>query len=392
MDRLLAAQLLRADKETWLREAREIPARAAYALAKDGQRERPCGVMEAGPRAPVWPRRWSRPAWTWSACPRLGHGDLLERYRQPPSRSRPCSARRGRLAGPRARQARPSGIAAHGGRSSSVAPTSAALRAAQADWIRRRRHPPDPRRYEDFLRAPTFGRVARPQRRGTPLVYLLATTAGGLALLVRREPAANGDAARGPDQSTSGGRMARRHDRGAVRELLYGPADDPALGGYLGAYDATGVTTRPARPSTMAWYDALDDATRRLWISSWAPTSRAERPKARPRQAPPYSSPRASCACYPCTPPGPRTRASPPRRYALDEVEISAYAPSARALVHAREMAAATADEALLAVDEPRPVKRQSPAQCRAAEVVAIASLFANPRVRRHEQATRRPC
>ena len=75
------------------------------------------------------------------------------------------------------------------------------------------------------------------------------------------------------------------------------------------------------------------------------------------------------------------------RRYALDEVALS-YAASAGALARAREQAAPGPPTArLLAVDEPKPTTG-SRLPNSAAEVAAIASLFGEPHVLRHEQAT----
>src|SRR5207249_3166987 len=64
-----------------------------------------------------------------------------------------------------------------------------------------------------------------------PLVYLAATPAGSLALVVHREAAAEK-----PDAACVETVWADDFTAADLRELLVGPADGPALGGWLGAY------------------------------------------------------------------------------------------------------------------------------------------------------------
>jgi len=75
------------------------------------------------------------------------------------------------------------------------------------------------------------------------------------------------------------------------------------------------------------------------------------------------------------------------RRYFLDEFTVR-YAPSALALRHCRERAAASTGQNLLAIDEPQPT-RGGPLPNSAREVQAIASLFADSEVLKHQSATR---
>ncbi|PIY16244.1 MAG: hypothetical protein COZ15_06390, partial [Elusimicrobia bacterium CG_4_10_14_3_um_filter_49_12_50_7] len=172
-----------------------------------------------------------------------------------------------------------------------------------------------------------------------------------------------------------------------VREAVYGPADDPALGGYLGAYDGwrRNSSNEAARD---AWHAALDATTRWLWDAVMGPVVAHLTPP--PADATPSPLlpgegrgpgggvrliPTGLLALLPLHAAWTEDATRPTgRRYALDEVTFG-YAASAVALARAREGAAATADGRLLAVDEPQPVSGNALPNS-AAEVAAIASLF----------------
>ena len=112
--------------------------------------------------------------------------------------------------------------------------------------------------YADFFARPAFGQIQAGAEEA-PLVYLLTTSAGGLALIVH----AGGVTPVQLDGLTDA----------AVRAWLRGPADDPALGGWLGAYAAFLRTRREA--DFLAWQQTMDEITRQLWESAMGPLAAA---------------------------------------------------------------------------------------------------------------------
>ena len=75
------------------------------------------------------------------------------------------------------------------------------------------------------------------------------------------------------------------------------------------------------------------------------------------------------------------------RHYALDDITIT-YAPNARSIAVAKDIAILTTWDHLLAVDEPQPVAA-GPLTYSEREVQSALSTFAHHHVLRHEQATR---
>ncbi|MFQ5614455.1 MAG: CHAT domain-containing protein, partial [Anaerolineae bacterium] len=195
-----------------------------------------------------------------------------------------------------------------------------------------------------------------------PLVYLLATAAGGLALVVH---AAGVEAVWLDD-----------FNEAHLRELLVGPAGGPGLGGWFGAYAAW-------HDNYQAWLDTLAKVTGQLWPALMGPVVDCLTELGASEAV---LIPAGLLALLPLH--AAWTVQNGRRQYALDRVAFS-YAPSARALTHARRLAAASPGESLLAVDEPQPVTGGGPLPNSEAEVAAIAALFDAPQVVRGQQATR---
>ena len=227
------------------------------------------------------------------------------------------------------------------------------LEAAQAELqavIAEIRKVPD---YEYFLRSLPAQQI-QALAYDAPLAYLAATPAGGMALIVTGEKIT-------PvwlDSLTDG----------ALREAVLGPADDPGLGGYLGAYDAwrtsvldKKIPTEILLIASCAWLITLENTTRWLWQACMEPLVEAF---TSPHPALP--SPdlgrgegvravlipsgllgllplHAAWMADPSTPTG--------RRYALDLVNFT-YAPNAHALLATREAVDRPADS-LLGVENP---------------------------------------
>jgi hypothetical protein len=253
------------------------------------------------------------------------------------------------------------------------------------------------RRHDDtFMPAPTFDQIQDaisplPQAEEGPgvgakvLVYFAAAPAGTVALIV-----------------TEDGVRSLWCDltEDDLRERIVGPADDPELGGYLGAY--TRWLQNPRDPTARAaWFAALDETTRWLWDALVGPL--VEALEARhyrratliptgwlaflPLHAAHIPSPTGEPALSPSA--SLRTGLSKggqgggDRTYALDRVTFT-YAPSARALVHARQAASAAPGDRLFAVDNPDGSLRHS-----TQEVDSVARHFSQPWLARRDHATR---
>ena len=381
-------QLRRTDKESWLGEMQTMAPAAAYALARLGESLLAVQTLELG-RAQLLGEALEQNRRDLELLPARGHADLYARYQA-------VLAARRRLEDPAA--------TAPGDR-------LAAITAVDRDFdavIAAIRTVPG---YEDFYADPTFDQIQAAAHDG-PLVYLLATAAGGLALIVYgAKTATSADCAEDAERAVEAVWL-EGFTEARLREWLVGPADDPALGGWLGAYQAW-LNDRTAAVRNH-WHTVIDVTLRVLWDAALAPIAAAlahhtiaQSPNL---QSPIFQSPISpspitliptgllallplhaawtdDAAALPdalCR--GRRAAAS--RTYFLDCFDV-AYAPSATARRHAQTVVAQMATAAaLLAIDEPA-VTGAGRLPNSAAEVTAIADLFAAPQVLRREAATR---
>ena len=154
-------QVRRADKESWLAEMQEMAPAAAYACVRAGGSSlRGAHILELG-RAQLLGEALEQNRRDLDRLPALGHADLHERYQ---------AVRRERQ-----RLEAPDAVVA-GDRFAAIEANDRAFAAVIADI---RRVPG----YADFLADPTREQILAAAQDG-PLVYLLATAAGGLALIV----------------------------------------------------------------------------------------------------------------------------------------------------------------------------------------------------------------
>ena len=176
--------------------------------------------------------------------------------------------------------------------------------------------------YEDFFAVPTFAAICQAVTPDIPLVYLIATPDGGLAMIVN-------------EQGNVKDVWLDHLTDERLREEIVGPDGDSALGGYLGAYDrwrrdaGNGAKTR-------TWFDAIERTTGWLWEAAMAQLVRElqglgfEQAVLIPGGWLGLLPLHAAWTPDENTPTG--------KRYALDDILFS-YAPSARALRRARETA-----------------------------------------------------
>jgi CHAT domain-containing protein/tetratricopeptide (TPR) repeat protein len=164
-DRRLQIQITRRHQATWIAQAQSIPPRHAYALFKSGQPERAVEALEAG-RSIFLTEALERNRADLEQLARIGKGYLLDRYRAAVTAMQlseldikmPDDVLR---------------VSAHNVKRLE---TSEQLQACIAEI----RSIPD---FEDFLRPLSFAEV-KSAAISAPLVYLVTTSAGGLALIV----------------------------------------------------------------------------------------------------------------------------------------------------------------------------------------------------------------
>jgi CHAT domain-containing protein len=326
MDLMFDVQSDRAAKESWLKEAQGLPGNAAYALAKLGRLEEALETIEAG-RARLLAETLEQNRRDLERLPQMGYPELLERYRQATGRIQFLQQQAGQRAEQRQQQPGSFNLIEKMEQARvELNATIAAIRQVQVDGERP---------YADFLLPPTFAKIRQAAAPGAPLAYLLTTPAGSLALIVD-----DGQVKPLWLDGLSGTQL---------REALFGPADDPELGGYFGAYDHW--SRQPLdQAARRAWFEALDATAHWLWDALVGPLVDHLETKGI-QQAAVIAG--GSLGLLPLHTAWTLDPAAPTgRRYALDTLSM-AYAPSASAVVAAREVAGRVAPDAVLAVDNP---------------------------------------
>jgi CHAT domain-containing protein/inhibitor of KinA sporulation pathway (predicted exonuclease) len=246
--------------------------------------------------------------------------------------------------------------------------------------------------YESFLDQPTFEDIAAAVQSNQPLVYLLPTPNGSLALVIYQSSSGQAEVSSlWLDSLTE--TSLQEHLTGNLRLGLVSTIElllreyDPVAGtlllreclGWFGAYNKR-------RTNHNAWLHVIDQITRQLWDLIMEPivthlqgldvTQAVLIPTGYLGFLPLHAAWTEDAT----TPTG--------RRYALDAITFT-YAPNARSLQAARAVAENTAARSLLAINEPRPTTA-SPLPSSKREVeVAIDYFQESHRVLQHEQATR---
>jgi CHAT domain-containing protein/tetratricopeptide (TPR) repeat protein len=333
-DRLIGAQLLRRHKEAWLRAEEGLPARAAYAMAMIGDLQEAVVALDRG-RSLLLAETLERERADLDRLQTIGRADLLERYRQAADH----------VSGLERDQLRGEAIPLMSGEES--------LRVARAELesvVAEIRAIPG---YERFLDAPSFDDLLAAAATH-PLVYLAATDAGGLALVL------------------GGGTDA------AVTLLWF-----PELTAQTLREEALGYIRASQRNDMNAWMTALDQTTRWLWDALMGPLiealSRSDRVSLIPTGLLGFLPLHAAWTPDPSAPTG--------RRYALDELLIT-YAPNARVLRLAKRQAENVPADGVLTVKDPRPVSAP-PLIYASNEIQAVISAFPRALLLQDQEATR---
>ena len=326
---LFQTQFDRASKEAWLKEFQDLPANAAYAQARLGQQKQALSVLESG-RTRLLREALERSRCDLERLAEIGHADLLRCYRE-------SSARFNALT-------HPLSSSSMSGEPPINKPADLLqqLESAQIDVqvaIADIRHVSG---YEDFLLSLSVIHIQE-LAKDAPLVYLASSLAGGCALIVTP----NDVQAVWLDGLTEA----------VLRERLQGPVDDPEMGGYQGVYNnwlrtlADQQASTPAKQAAiLAWHTALDEITAWLWqvamqqVVAHLHTMGAQQAVLIPGGLLGLLPLHAAWTDDVTTPTG--------RRYVMDEITFT-YAPSARALLEAKEVTARAMPNELLAIDNP---------------------------------------
>jgi len=238
--------------------------------------------------------------------------------------------------------------------------------------------------YKD-LAQPDFNDVVEAVQVGVPLVYLVSTPAGGLALIVHRE-----SVKRVWLNNLTDGTLLEQVQRWFAAYFAYLKARR-AYEQAKKEIDSLEISEKEKKTRLdplwsaliavqRAWSAILEDTTRWLWGVLMGALIATLRELGYDRAT---LIPTGLLAFLPLHAAWHAEDDGSPRHYALDEVAF-AYAPSARVLIHAQRMATDASGETLFAVENP-----DSSLDYAAQEVKAVADHFLNPWVVRHERATR---
>jgi len=321
---LMRSTALRASKEVELREVQAVPARASYSHLKLGQVTQSLVVLEGG-RARLMTEALERNRRDLERLAEIGQEKLLARYR---------SASQQIIALQR--------LGSHGEN----------IIGRPADWqhqiefalaeiqtvIAEIRQVPGYDRFQLSLTA----KQIQEQAQNAPLVYLVNTSAGGFALIVTPE-------------NIHVIWLNELTDT-ILTKKLHGSVDNP-IGGYLGAYInwqramLNSQKNRTAkRTATLFWQDVLDDITSWLWSAVMEKVVTSLK-ALKVQKA--VLIPGGLLGLLPLHAAWKEDSTTISGRvYALDEISFR-YAPNARALQEATEVAARSDTASILAIDNP---------------------------------------
>ncbi len=210
--------------------------------------------------------------------------------------------------------------------------------------------------YEDFLAQTSFDDIRQALRPGIPLVYLVITSAGSLALIVTQEGI----------------------DHLWLDDLTENSLQEIFLAWFSAYYDQS-------QTNHQAWLEAIDQGTRQLWQPLMSPLINHLQQR-NFQQA--TLIPTGFLSLLPLHAAWVEDSTAPTGRYyALDAIQFT-YVPNARSLSTAQEIAQRTFADSILAIDEPKHDGASAlPNSTR--EVKVAVKTFQNPNILRQEQATR---
>lgn len=379
---LIERQLLRQEKESWLKETQGLAARAAYALVKLGRQEDALLTIEGG-LAQLWRSVHELDATALGQLKSI-RPDLAARYLDAIHRVQYTST------------ARLIGIPLSADlKAVAFDPVHDAATAARAELeaiVAAIRELPG---YGEFLLPPSASERSADVHAATvhaPAVYLVATEAGGMALIVSNvlaEVLARSIDAdeRFESSVTSLPCLVLAIDLpglslSALRDCMSGRNDQPDLGSYLADLNAWRADLT-SEITQARWWATLDNTGQWMWDVAMGPILKVLGDVPQVTVVPTGALrllPFHAAWSKDATRPGGRL-------YALDQTVIQ-YAPCLRVLAASYARARVGGRESLLVVQEPRPV-RLRPLPNAGLEAQAAAVSFApHSEIVSHESAT----
>ena len=231
--------------------------------------------------------------------------------------------------------------------------------------------------YKTFLQEPDFTDVASAVEPDQPIIYLLTTEMGSLALIMHRESITS-DVTAEPlwfDEFT----------QDQLGKLLIGPTPGKSTEGWFGAYQRLHNNYHSQQERTEAhegWLNEIDNVTRDLWelmgpIEKWL------------RNAGMRKAVLIPCGLLALLPlHAAWTEDGDCRKYVLDSITFT-YAPSSRTLCYARRVTKSAQAERLLAISNPDCSLRYA-----SQEVEGITPFFKNKieMIKRRDVLDALPC
>lgn len=346
IEQLYEIQLLPGAKETWLRESQDLGAQAAWAWARTGEPAKAVVALERS-RARLLSEGLIRDRTDLARVQLLdpqAHADFERAVRQ--LRQQEVRERADRMA--------PAGKSSQ----SSAEMRQPQVRQARADLdaaIRRIQQVPG---FSGFLKAPDWGILAGAVTPARPLVYLVTTPTGSVALLVHRPADVQADDATGIVAETVWAEGLTTTD---LRSLLVKRDDlGSVVGGYL-----------PGQLDQPAWLEAaLTALLPRLGAALVGPVATRLRAL---RVASVILVPTGLLSLLPLH--AATYHVGGRRVCLLDEVDV-AYAPSARVLAAARLGVTAREGQPAVLVGVGNPLPHPQPLSFARAELAEVASFF----------------
>ena len=343
---LYQAALSKGSKEAELSETNDLYRRAAYAYAKVGNLKAAIATLEQG-RARGLSETLQRDRANLETI-RQTNPELVERYKTAASAINQLESTERRLSTDR--------------QSPQYSQEDFRQQATQArqslkNCITEIRQIPG---YENFLSLPTFEDVAATVQPNHPLIYLVSTPNGGLALIL-----------------TTAGISGLCLDNLTESQLI-----DLLNDNWFKAY-------RERKNNRQVWLDAIDNVTNQLWDSLMAPLIDYLQHNNLSKSAlipTGYLSYLPLHAAWTLNTTQPNSR-----RYACDEIQFT-YAPNALSLSAARAVESQTPADTLLAINEPLPVDPAALPPNSSTEAAKAISAFPgkeNWKLLKQENATR---
>ncbi|RKZ57305.1 MAG: hypothetical protein DRR08_19355, partial [Candidatus Parabeggiatoa sp. nov. 2] len=348
--RLVQTQLTRQHQTQWLKQSQGLAAHTAYALAQQNQLPEAVVTLERG-LAQLLSEALARNRADLEQLKHIGHSHLYDNYQQAVTDWHEAQQFSNSLEHPTAEQ---SELILHRLRAAreQLDNTIAAIR--QLDG------------YADFLAAPGFADISAAVK-NTALVYIAATQAGGLALIVAENDAITPVWL--PELTVE------------TLEQTLDSLEAP-YSGYLRAYDNWRRDTKDETHRT-EWLNALEQTTQLVWQRVMAPII-----EILPESAAITLIPVGRLGLLPLHAAWtPDSTAPTGKRYALDALTIS-YAPNARAVRAVQQVAARIPADTLLAIEEPLPVKANKLPSAQY-ETKTVISTFKQHQVLKNKEATR---